>query len=61
MGLEEATIDDLGESCVECGTALTDDEQAEALESGGPNMCAACLAEQIPGPPAIEAPDDPAA
>jgi hypothetical protein len=61
MGLEEETIEDLGEFCVECGAALTDEERAEALESGGPNMCAACVAEQIPGPPAVEAPDDPAA
>ncbi|MEI6447110.1 MAG: hypothetical protein WCO96_04410 [Actinomycetes bacterium] len=61
MGLEEETIDDLGEFCIECGAALTEQERAEALESGGPNMCAVCIAEQIPGPPAVEAPDDPAA
>lgn len=40
MGLEERTIEGLGERCEVCGARLTDAELEAALENGGPVLCA---------------------
>jgi hypothetical protein len=45
MGLEEHTIEELGDRCEECGAPLTDEEQAAAMESGGPALCSVHAAE----------------
>jgi hypothetical protein len=45
MGLEERTIEELGDRCEECGAPLTDAEQEAALESGGPALCSVHAAE----------------
>jgi hypothetical protein len=39
MGLEEHTLEELEDHCEVCGTQLTADELASALESGGPALC----------------------
>lgn len=46
MSLEEETIESAGDRCDVCGSALSEDEIAEALESDGPNICFACVDEQ---------------
>lgn len=48
MDLEEHTLESVGDTCEECGAALTDAEKAAALETGGPNLCAIHAAEQVP-------------
>lgn len=45
MGLEEHTIEELGDRCEECGAELTEVEQEAVLESGGPVLCAIHAAE----------------
>jgi len=45
MGLEEQTIEGLGETCEVCGARLTDEELQAALESGGPMLCSIHAAE----------------
>jgi uncharacterized protein with PIN domain len=45
MGLEERTIEELGDRCEECGAPLTDAEKEAALESGGPALCSVHAAE----------------
>lgn len=49
MGLEESSVEDLGNSCDECGATLTEEEAAAVLESGGPNLCTVCSAEVADG------------
>ncbi|HXE43558.1 MAG TPA: hypothetical protein VN635_00025 [Conexibacter sp.] len=45
MGLEEHTIEQVGDRCEECGAPLTEQEQQQALESGGPALCSVHAAE----------------
>jgi hypothetical protein len=47
MELEEHTLEQIGDHCEECGTPLTDEEQAAALESGGPALCSIHAAELV--------------
>jgi len=47
MGLEEQTVEGLGETCEVCGARLTDDELQAALETGGPMLCAIHAAEVV--------------
>jgi uncharacterized Zn finger protein (UPF0148 family) len=47
MGLEEHTIEELGDHCEECGAPLTEEEQAAALEAGGPVLCSIHAAEVL--------------
>jgi hypothetical protein len=49
MGLEEHTIEQVGDSCEECGAKLTPAEQQAVLESGGPALCSIHAAEDEPG------------
>jgi hypothetical protein len=53
--LEEHTLEDLTDTCEECGVPLTEAEQQAALESGGPALCAVHAAE---AEPAIAGEDD---
>jgi hypothetical protein len=48
MDLEERTIESLGDRCKVCGAKLTSEEQAEALERGGPELCSVHAAETLP-------------
>lgn len=54
MGLEERTLEQLGDRCEECGAKLTSSEQQAALERGGPPLCSVHAAEAEPA----EAGDD---
>ncbi|MBB4664996.1 hypothetical protein [Conexibacter arvalis] len=47
MGLEEQTIEGLGETCEVCGARLTERELKTALESGGPMLCTIHAAEVV--------------
>jgi hypothetical protein len=47
MGLEEHSLESVGERCEECGAKLTPREVELALESGGPNLCAIHRAESV--------------
>jgi len=47
MGLEEHSLESVGERCEECGATLTPREIELALESGGPNLCAVHRAEAV--------------
>lgn len=47
MGLEERTIEQVGDRCEECGAPLTEQEQQQALESGGPALCSVHAAELL--------------
>jgi hypothetical protein len=47
MDLEEHTIEGLPDHCEECGAALTDEERAAVLESGGPPLCSIHAAEVL--------------
>lgn len=47
MGLEEQTIEELGERCQVCGARLTEAELEAAFESGGPTLCAVHAAEVV--------------
>jgi methionyl-tRNA synthetase len=49
MGLEEQTVDQVGDHCEECGAKLTPQEQKAALESGGRALCTVHAAETEPG------------
>ena len=47
--LEEQTIERLPDRCQNCGTPLTDEEKAVALESSGTEvLCKVCAAERVP-------------
>jgi hypothetical protein len=50
MDLEEHTLEQAGERCEECGAALTADEIAAVIESGGPNLCKIHAAEIVEEP-----------
>jgi uncharacterized protein with PIN domain len=58
MGLEESTIDRVGDRCEECGAKLTPAEQQAVLESGGPALCSIHAAEDEPGLEAAESDRD---
>jgi len=47
MDLEEHTIEQVGDRCEECGAPLTEQEQQQALESGGPTLCSVHAAELL--------------
>lgn len=47
MDLEEHTLEDVGDHCEECGAPLTEQEQQQALESGGPALCSVHAAELL--------------
>jgi len=47
MDLEERTIEQVGDRCEECGAPLTEQEQQQALESGGPALCSVHAAELL--------------
>ncbi len=59
MGLEERTLDSVGERCEECGAKLTSQELQVAMERGGPTLCAIHATETV----ALDDPglDEPAA
>jgi hypothetical protein len=39
MGLEERTLETIGDRCEVCGARLTEAELVEILEAGGPVLC----------------------
>jgi hypothetical protein len=44
--LEEHSLEQLPDNCQSCGTALTDQEKATALEEGGSTvLCTTCATE----------------
>jgi hypothetical protein len=47
MDLEEHTIEELPEHCEECGAPLTEQEQQQAMETGGPALCSVHAAELL--------------
>jgi len=49
MGLEEHTLETVGDRCEECGAKLTADELRAVMESGGPSLCKIHFAEVEPG------------
>jgi hypothetical protein len=49
MGLEEKSLEQLGDHCEECGAKLTPQELQTAMESGGPALCSIHAAEDEPG------------
>jgi uncharacterized protein with PIN domain len=49
MGLEEKTLEQLGDRCEECGAKLTPQELQAVMESGGPVLCSIHAAEDEPG------------
>lgn len=55
MGLEEKSLDQVGDRCEECGAKLTTAELQTVLESGGPALCSIHAAEDEPGLVADEA------
>jgi hypothetical protein len=57
MDLEERTIETLSDRCEMCGAKLTSEEQAEALERGGPALCGVHAAETLPAEEQGEADD----
>lgn len=59
MGLEEHTLEQLGDRCEECGAPLTADELATAMENGGPALCSVHAAEAS-APGGIDEGDEPA-
>ena len=49
MGLEERTIEELPDSCQNCGAKLTDAEKQLALDEGSSVvLCTTCAAEVVP-------------
>jgi hypothetical protein len=56
MDLEERTLETVGERCEECGATLTESELRNALENGGPVLCAIHAAESEPAEAAGEDP-----
>ncbi len=51
MDLEEKTLEQVGDSCEECGAKLTEREVELALERGGPTLCSIHLADVVPTDP----------
>jgi hypothetical protein len=49
VGLEEHTLETVGDRCEVCGATLTHREQEAALETGGPTLCSVHVAELEPG------------
>jgi hypothetical protein len=49
MGLEERSIETVGDRCEECGAKLTPQELQAVMESGGPVLCSIHAAEDEPG------------
>jgi hypothetical protein len=47
MGLEERTLEGVGDRCDVCGARLTAREQEAALEAGPPALCAVHAAELV--------------
>jgi hypothetical protein len=47
MDLEERTIEQVGDHCEECGAPLTEQEQQQAMETGGPALCSIHAAELL--------------
>lgn len=47
MGLEERTIEELGEHCEVCGARLTEAELEAAFENGGPALCTVHASEVV--------------
>ena len=57
MGLEERTLESVGERCEECGARLTSQELQAVMESGGPALCAIHATETVPlDDPALDEP-----
>ncbi len=48
MGLEERTLESVGDRCEECGAKLTQQEMRAVLESGGPALCTVHAEEVVP-------------
>ncbi len=48
MGLEERTLESVGDRCEECGAKLTQHEMRAVLESGGPALCTVHAEEVVP-------------
>jgi methionyl-tRNA synthetase len=48
VGLEEHSVEDVGDRCEECGAKLTSAELQAALESGGPALCSVHADEVVP-------------
>jgi hypothetical protein len=48
MGLEERTLETMGDRCEVCGAALTRDELEAILEAGGPVLCTVHADEIVP-------------
>jgi hypothetical protein len=48
MDLEERTLETIGDRCEECGARLTAAELQQAMEAGGPALCAVHAAESTP-------------
>ena len=48
MDLEEKTLEQVGDSCEECGAKLTERELQQVLESGGPALCTIHAQEEVP-------------
>ena len=47
--LEERTIEELPERCVNCGATLTGEEKQRILDEGASAaLCTTCAAEQVP-------------
>jgi hypothetical protein len=49
MGLEDKSVESVGDRCEECGVKLTPQELEAMLESGGPALCSIHAAEDEPG------------
>jgi hypothetical protein len=49
VGLEEHTLESVGDRCEVCGASLTGREKEAALEAGGPALCSVHQAELEPG------------
>ena len=48
MGLEEKSLEHVGDRCEECGAKLTPQEIQAAMESGGPALCSIHADEVVP-------------
>jgi hypothetical protein len=47
MELEEHTLENVGDRCEECGAKLSQAELEQAIEAGGPTLCAVHAAEVV--------------